>query len=304
MWGFILHLLLNRAGSKGGHFTKSTNYLWVWILWLWQNTTVRWNIPKWYPEMLQREFRHIYCPFSPVSKTAVKKSPVFSSTFLFSLEEGKKWVLFLQNPLHRWTQTEIAKWHIAACQGLMQHFTSSFAQLLETPKPVPFIPDWWIHPCILALCISEVMKSQQPGCQEQGACTPNTVTVCCRNNFQGLGASLQASASLPRQSQLKLLQQPLQSSSYTQLSPRKAELPARSAACSSLVGSWWVLLIHVNGANLIHSSQLDSHLEYARSFTPRCLTPDLVSSIGEVKSCTTNKWFGLMFFAQMRVLCV
>lgn len=149
------------------------------------------------------------------------------------------------------------------------------------------------------------MESQQPACHEQGACTPNTVTVCCRNHFQGLlGASLQASAPLPRQSQLQMLQQPLHSRSYTQLSPRKPELAARSGACSSLVGTWWVLLIHVNGANLIHGSQLDSHLEYGRSFTPRCLTPELVPSKGEVKSCTTNRWFGLMIFAQMGVLCV
>lgn len=72
-WGFTLHLLLNRAGSKGGQFRKSTNYLWVRILWLLQNTTVWWNTPEWYSEMLQREFTHIHCPFSPVSKTDVRK---------------------------------------------------------------------------------------------------------------------------------------------------------------------------------------------------------------------------------------
>lgn len=144
----------------------------------------------------------------------------------------------------------------------------------KTPKTVTFIPNWWIHPCILALCIShQVMKSQQITCQEKGACTPNTVTVCCRNNFQGLGASLRASAPLPSQSQLKLLQQPLHLSSYTQVSPSKPKFAAKSEACSSLIGSWWILLINVNGANLIHGSWLDSHLEYARSLTHRDVSP-------------------------------
>lgn len=87
--------------------------------------------------MLQREFRHVHCPFSPVSKTAVRKPLVFSSTFLFSLGKGRKPVLFLQNPLHRWAQTYTAKWHIAACQGLMQHFTSRFEQLQRKP------PEQW-----------------------------------------------------------------------------------------------------------------------------------------------------------------
>lgn len=141
------------------------------------------------------------------------------------------------------------------------------------------------------------MKRQQTACQEQGACTPSTVTVCCGNDLQGLGASLRAGAPLPSQSQLKLLQQPLHLSSYTLVSPRKPQLPAKSGACSSLIGSRWVLLIHVNGATLIHGSWLESQLQEFHS--QRCLSPDLVALIGEIKSCPTNTWFGIMIFAQM-----
>lgn len=59
----------------------------------------------------------------------------------------------------------------------------------------------------------------------------------------------------------------------TQVSPSKHKLTAKTGAQGSLIGSWWILLINVNCANLIHRLWLKSHLEYANSFTHRHVLP-------------------------------
>lgn len=132
--------------------------------------------------MLQREFRRIHCLFSPVSKTAVKKSQVFSSRFLFSLGGREKISIISPKSPSQMNPNLHSK--VAHC--CLPRFNATFyiqfwTTSEKTPKTVTFIPNWWIHPYILALCIwHQVMKSQQTTCQEKGACTPNTVTVCCR----------------------------------------------------------------------------------------------------------------------------
>lgn len=168
--------------------------------------------------MLQREFRHVHCPFSPVPKTAVRKPLVFSSTFLFSLGKGRSPVLFLQNPLHRWAQTCTAKWHIAACQGLMQHFTSRFEQLQRKPQKqwhlsqsAGFTPGS-LHSVFHRLWRGsrQLARSREPAHQTLSHFAAGTTSkdweLPC--------------APHPSHSQLRFLQQPQHLSSYTQISPK------------------------------------------------------------------------------------
>jgi len=80
---------------------------------------------------------------------------------------------------------------------------------------VTLILNWWIHHWITVLLYlpygtlycAGAKQPQKITRQEQSACLANTVTACCRNNFQASGASLQAIAHLHSKSQLKLLQQ-------------------------------------------------------------------------------------------------
>lgn len=132
---------------------------------------------------------------------------------------------------------------------------------------VTFIFYGWIHHCITVLlqllsCGLSYEGAKQPQpvtSQKQREHGPNTATVCCRNNFQASGASLQAIAHLHSKSQLKFLPQ-LAASSHRASVP-VLTLPQSAWTCrsktgarSSLTGSWWILLINVNCANLLHRS--------------------------------------------------
>lgn len=141
----------------------------------------------------------------------------------------------------------------------------------KTPKTVTFIPNWWIHPCYPCTLYFT------PGYEEPADNVPGAGSLHTKHCHSLLQEQLPRTgsflASQCSPSQLKLLQQPLHLSSYTQVSPSKPKFAAKSGACSTLIGSWWILLINVNGANLIHGSRLDSHLEYASSLTHRDVSP-------------------------------
>lgn len=108
----------------------------------------------------------------------------------------------------------------------MQGFTSIFEQLMrgkkkppqnqKTQNPgsvmYPKLMDTPLHHYTMYLlyCMLHYEGEKQPHkmtCQQQRPCIPNTVTVCCRNNFQASGASSQAIAHLHSKNQPKLLQQ-------------------------------------------------------------------------------------------------
>lgn len=133
----------------------------------------------------------------------------------------------------------------------------------------------WIPHCIvILLCLPyctlhyEGAKKMTRQGWERAYQTPSQLAAGTAS--QASGASLQAVAHLHSKSQLKLLPQRAATRDSTWVTTlSKHNLTAPTGARSSLTGSWWILLINANCANLIHGLWLNSHLEYADNFTRR-----------------------------------
>lgn len=136
----------------------------------------------------------------------------------------------------------------------------------------------WIPHCIVILlclpyCTLHYEGAKQPQKMtrqgwERAYQTPSQLAAGTAS--QASGASLQAVAHLHSKSQLKLLPQRAATRDSTWVTTlSKHNLTAPTGARSSLTGSWWILLINANCANLIHGLWLNSHLEYADNFTRR-----------------------------------
>lgn len=167
----------------------------------------------------------------------------------------------------------------------------------KTPKTATFIPNWWIHPCILAVhrlrrASRQHARSREPAHQ--------TLTQFAAGTSKDWELPCEPVLPLPARASSNCCSSPCTWVPTPRLAPVSLNLQPE-------VQLDWQLM---DFANSCKWCQPAPWLVVGFSFgvwqefqSQRCLTPDLVSSIGEIKRCTTNTSFGLMICAQMGV-CV